>query len=719
MEKRHFDVRDLFPQSEPNACSEEDDVYAKISKRRNKRHARDAFPIFSTEEMNTLAHIDMESTQIQSDHSPSKITWKHYRSIGLKELDCYEIESSTNACDNKWKISILTDLIQKNRQNVDARIKLSRLLPCDNANKILIDARDIRDARLWTEIIKRCYVPELLNDALNVMNGDEQFYMMLFECDKRIDVLQAGVLKHPKSILLRKAMTNAINCIDQKQCFLYDSVIDMADVYIEADNSKDLSTADNVLDSTASNASNEFAMMFVASQPAIHMIKRLYNQLKCKQIYLHALMVHLLINGDDDVLNDLFCLHLHKIVCILNDCKIKVVFPVETLNNTDIILYIKGVKVDPMCVMPHGLRCLFVSISKHGMHDDESFVLCYGVIKQCVLDEQFIDEFFVMHRRRYFVDLMKAKEYWKLYTMQNELKFFRKADKILKCGVMHYGKEKKLFVLARSKMHYFAGDFVGSLSAIPKKMKTIRRYVVLSQMSVKMAISTIRNDLHEYKHYLLYAELTRNAGMDASEVYEECMRKYPNNVEVAVGYLRYIKVVDVEKAVELSNEMIKKYASDERMWYERFVIFRHSGRIALPVLYNSRKHVRSGLIDSEIKYYENKQVPEGSKYSGYYEYKRMIDMECNTLGICEACIQRMKQYYAHRIENDYDDGDSYLLLYGVLKSVPEEVIKMVKFFDPRNGMYWARVRNVVSAAERLKQGLEVMEFDMIRRSKVN
>jgi len=711
MGKRHFDVRDLFPQSDANTCSEEDSVYAEISTRRKKKHAQGTPSVFSASEMSMLAHIDMDSIQLQGDYLPPKRIWSHYKDTDCKEANCDEIESSANECDNKWKINILTDLISKNRQNIDARIKLSRLLSCADASSVLLDARDTRDACLWTEIISRCYVPELLDDALSVMNGDEQFYMILFECDKRIDVLQAGIMKHPKSVVLRKAMADAIDCIDQKQCFLYDSVVDMAGACMKASSEKDMSTAEDV--------SNEFAAMFIASQPAMHMVRRLYAKLKCWNVYLHALIVYLLRNGNDDALDDLFRLPLHRIVCVLNECERKVLLPVEALANTDATVYIKGVRVDAMCAIPHGLRCLLVSMSRHGVHDDESFLVCYGVIKQCVLDEQFIDEFFVMRKRRYFVDLMKAKEYWKLYMMQNDLRFFRKADKILWGGAVHYGKEKKLFVLARSKMHYFAGDFVGSLGAIPKKMKTIRRYVVLSQMSVQMTIDGICSDLHDYKHYLLYAELMHRSGKDASGVYEECMRKYPSNAEVAVGYLRYMKAVDAEKAAELSNEMVKRHASDERVWYERFVIFRHCERIALPVLYNSRRHVRSELINAEIKYYENKRVPAESKYSGYYEYKRMVDMECNSAGVCEPCMQQMKQHFIHRIESDYDDGDGYLLLYGVLRNVPEDAIKMAKFFDPRKGMYWVRVRNVVNVAERLKKGLEMLEFDMIRRHKNN
>lgn len=57
--------------------------------------------------------------------------------------------------------------------------------------------------------------------------------------------------------------------------------------------------------------------------------------------------------------------------------------------------------------------------------------------------------------------------------------------------------------------------------------------------------------------------------------------------------------------------------------------------------------MKSNII--EIKYYENKGLPEGSPYFNYYTYKSACIKECNRTGICDDCVNILEMYYKDMI----------------------------------------------------------------------
>ncbi|KAG5860525.1 hypothetical protein KMI_01g01650 [Encephalitozoon hellem] len=675
--RKLFDIRSLFGQdATPEHDSEEDEVYRAIEEKRRRKRAGPVERILSQEDVLILEKMDIEEVVPRS----------------LRSMESVEegVEDSEPAQDNdRWKIHVLRDLLRKNRLNVDARIRLSRLLEEEEGAEVLLEGRDIKDMVLWKEIIERCYVPEMVDEALEAVDGDEDFYVRLFLKSKDVRVLKAGVRKHPRSTELRKMVFEGLEAVSEKQMFLYDSIVETKE--------------------------EELVDMFTRTNPSRELAASLYKRLKAQDTYFDQLIVYLLGDGDDSwVIEDMLRLGLERVLWILRKGKRRVDLPPLILARSDVLLYLGKIEVEPMTSLPSDLWSLFVSMSAQRLHDDETFICCYNIAKQHFLDAEFIDRFFVMVPRRYFVDLMKAKELWKLFTMGKDIVCFRKAERVLEGGIREYGKEKKLFILARSKIYYAAREYHRSYLVIPGRMRTIRKYVILSQIDLERAFSELGKDLFSYKHWLLYAELAEKKGMDAQEIYEECMARYPENFKVAVGYIRYLKGRDMEKGLEVSARLTKRFGCEEWLWFERFVMSRKLGKISLPILYNSRKHVKSELIDSEIRYYENKEVPEGNKYFGYQVYKRVRKKECNVNGMCRDCITRMKGYYRERIMREQDNGDNYILYCCASGEVDEEIRRMVEFFDPRGGDYWARVRNVVDLAKRFEAGCKMIDFDFLR-----
>nr|AGE95023.1 hypothetical protein ECU08_1000 [Encephalitozoon cuniculi] len=674
--KKLFDIRSLFSQSTPPAHDEEEDkVYNAIEEKRRKSRVREQQRILTNEEVKMLEKMDIK------EPAP--------KSLFARRVGEADVDENESACDNgAWKIHVLQTLIRKNRLNVHARIRLSRIVDGDEGVRILLEGRDIKDGELWREIIDRCYTPDLLDEALEIVDADEDFYIRLFARDGSIRVLRTGVERHPRSFELRRMLSENLADIAERQMFLYDCVLETQE--------------------------ERLADMFVNSSPDYRLTMSLHNALKSKGMCSDQILIYLLRGENSSALvEDLFGLGLERTLYVLRNGRKRLDLPSRILAKPNVLRYLETVKVEPMTALSSDLWSLFVSMSRHGLHDDETFISCYNVAKQHFLDGEFIDRFFVMGSRRYFVDLMKAREWWRLFMTSKDVRYFRKAEKTLQGGAKYYGKEKKMFVLARSKMYYMCGDYHSSYLAIPGKMKTIRKYVILAQINMERATEELREDLFDYKHWLLYAELAERRGMDACRIYEECMERYPGNAKVGIGYLRYLKRLDMEKALELSNRLVKAFGTEEWVWFERFVISRKLGRVSLPVLYNSRKHVRSELIDSEIRYYENKDVPEGNRYSGYYAYKKVKIRECNGNGMCKDCITSMKGYYRERILRDQDDGDNYILYYCVSGEVGPELRRMVEFFDPRGGDYWARIRNVVDIGDKLAAGSLMMNFDLL------
>lgn len=675
--RKLFDIRNLFGESTaPDYDKEEDEVYRAIEKKRRKASAAAEERILSQKDVLVLEKMDIE--EVVPRNLPS-----------AKRTMETVAEDEPQKSNDEWKVHVLKNLLKKNRLNVDARIRLSRLLEEDRGMKVLLEGRDIKDTVLWKEIIDRCYSPEMVDEVLEVTDGDEDFYIRLFLKSKDVKVLKAGVRKYSGSIELRKMMFENLETVFEKQKFLYDSIVEtmeggLVDIFIDT------------------NPDNQLAMS-------------LYKELQGKDMYFDRLSAYLLGRKNDSwLVEDIFGLGLKRILGILRKGKQRLDLPSRILGKDDVLLYLGKIGVEPMTSLPPDLWSLFTSMSIHRLHDDETFISCYNIARQHFLDTEFIDKFFVMAPRRYFVDLMKAKEWWKMFRITKEIRCFRKAEKILQTGIRHYGKEKKLFILARSKIYYMAGDYHRSYSAIPGKMRTIKKYVILSQIDLDKALSELEKDLFDYKHWLLYAELAEKKGMDACRIYEKCMERYPENFKVAIGYLRYLKKKDMERGLEISNKVMKRFVSEEWLWFERFVMFRKLGKVSVAVLYNSRKHVRSELIDSEIRYYENKDVPEENKYSGYHEYKKTRIRECNKDGICKDCLARMKEYYKERIMRDQDNGDNYILYCCVSGEVDQEIRRMVEFFDPRCGDYWVRIRNVMDITRRLEVGCQMVNFDFLR-----
>ncbi|ADM12032.1 uncharacterized protein Eint_081000 [Encephalitozoon intestinalis ATCC 50506] len=677
--RKLFDIRSLFEQNTASRYDgEEDEIYTAIEEKRKRKIKDPKQRILSREEVEALGKMDIE--EATSRHIPS---WK-----GIEEV---EMDGEQDQENNEWKTHVLRNLLKKNRLNVDARIRLSRLVGRNEGSKILLEGRDIKDERLWREIISRYYASDMLDEALEVVDGDEGFYEDLFRKDRDIKILRAGVSRHPRSFGLRKMMSENLEDILEKQMFLYESVVETHE--------------ERLVD------------LFIGTKPNHGLVESLYRVLRDKGIYSEHLLSCLVEDGDNSmVVEDLLRLGLEGTLRILRRGKRRVELPSPILSKDTLLLYLQGERPEPMSALPSDLWSLFVSMSKHGLHDDETFISCYNVAKEYFLDSEFIERFFVMEPRRYFVDLMKAKEWWKLFVGSKEIGYFRRAEKILRSGMRQYGREKKTFILARSKMYYMGGDFHSSYSVIPGKMRTIRKYVILSQISLERAFEELGKDLFDYKHWLLYAELGERRGIDASGIYEECMSRYPENFKVGIGYLRYLKRKDMKKALEMSDKLAKRFMSEEWMWFERFVIFRKLGKISLSVLYNSRRHVRSELIESEIKYYENKEISEESKYSGFYAYRRARIKECNIGGMCLDCVGRMKEYYREKIMKDQDNGDNYILYYCVGGGVDGELVRMVEFFDPRGGSYWPRVRNRVDVGSKLEAGWRMMNFDFLDKT---
>lgn len=675
--RRPFDIRSLFGQSTaPEDAREEDMAYDAIESKRSRKTSQTE-RVFSSEDMAVLGRVTIEEPVATAPHAASR----------SGEADVSDT-SDNESCDNReWKIHVLRGHVLKNPLNVDARIKLSRVLGGAEGARVLLEARDTRDAALWKEIVGRCYSPDMLGSALEVADGDEEFYISLFLRDGSPVVLRAGIERHPTSIGLRRMLADSLTDPCERQLFLYESA--------------------------AETGSEEVVAMFLGTSPGSEAATRLYGVLKSRGMYSDGLLAYMVGNGlEDAAMADVGAVGLGKMLRAVRAAGKVLDIPAHALTKKDVLGYVRDADRAPMDLLPTDLRSLCISMSRAGLHDDETFLSCYGVARMHVLDTPFIDAFFVMAPRRYFVDLMKARELWRLFVLTRDIGCFRRAERILRAGEQRYTKQRKMFVLARAKMHYVAGDYHGSYLAIPKRMRTIRRYVVLAQISLTRAISELGNDLFDYKHWLLYAELVERSGADACGVYERCMERHPENAKVGIGYLRYLKRRDLERALEMSRKLVERFPTEEWVWFERFVVSRKLGQVALPVLYNSRRHVRSELIESEIRHYENKRVDVEGRYAGYSAYKRMRLRECNAGGVCGRCAEQMKAYYRERILRSPDDGDEYLL-YHCVGGADAELKRMAEFFDPRAGHYWARVRNIGDLWGRFAAGSGMIDFDLL------
>lgn len=682
--RKPFDIRTLFAPALAQEYSAEEEVYEKIEERKRRKHNEDQ-RILSESETDALRHINME--MVRSD-----VRLPVERDVAT---DTTDDESSDNS--DGWKIHVLGDLVRRDRLNTEARIKLSRLLGGDEGRRVLLDGVSTGDVEIWREIVDRYYSSDMFGEALKVRNGDEDFYRSLFLKEMDTKALEVGIERNPGSLVLRMAMIDALEDPAERQRFVYDSVVCTKD--------------------------ERLIKPLVETLPERPLMVSLYMDLKREGVYLDEMFLYFL-GGDtstgskddgttDMVLNDLFDTGLARTLHVLSRCKRVLELPARMLGRKEVLGYIRTIQSTPMEHLPPHLDAFFTSVSKHGLHDDDVFISCYSVVKQYILDAGFIDRFFVMSRRRYFVDLMKAKEYWKLFVREGDIRFFRRADRILCQGTRMYGKNAKTFVLARSKMYYNAGEYHTAYSVIPRRMRTIRRYVVLSQMDLSRAVEMLRSDLFDYKHHLLYAELSSRNGESPDGIYMECMERYPENAKVGLAYLRYLKMRDLSSALEMSDALMKRFKSDECLGFERFVILRKLRRPSLSALYNSRKYLKSQMIECEIKYYENKPVGDENGYVNYYNYKRACIKECNVSGMCEECMRTLGEYYRNMIMRHPDNGDNYLIYYCVVGSVTDELKRMIEFFDPREGNYWVRVRNVRDISARVCEGSRVLLFDLV------
>lgn len=673
-DNKGFDIRQLFVRDfstrDPN--EEELEVYDSIEEKKRKK--RGGQKILSEYELEVLKNMDIEATK-------SDVEIPVARRIEVDTMDA----NDTSVDNKEWRIHVLKNLIAKNSSNAEARIELSKLLVGEDAKRVLLDGG--YGMNVWRELIDKHYTPSMFEDALKVNDGDEEFYERLFLKETNPKALRVGIEKHPRSSRLRIVLANTMKDDMERQRFLYDSVVETEDARLFE--------------------------LFMESKAEPRSVSCLYTLMKEKNVYFDELFLHMLDTAEfPDVLKDLFDLGFIKTLCVISKCERLIELPPQMLDKEEILGYIKTICPTPMTPLPPHLRSLFVSVSKHNLHNDKTFISCYSLAKQYFLDVDFINSFFLMNPKRYFVDLLKAKECWKLFVRNGDFKLFRKTDKILANASNYYKKEMKMFILARSKIYFRMGDYAAAYSVIPKKMRTIKRYCILAQMSLHKALESLEKDLFDYKHYLLYAELLVRGGQSPDKIYDECMRKYPDNPKIGLAYLRHLKTKDLERALELSDILVKKFASDECVWFERFVIFRKLKRISLSVLYNSRKHLKSHMIEAEIKYYENKEMSEESSYFNYFIYKRMYIKECNRDGICDVCINALETRLRNMIMKYQDDGDNYLIYYCVVGNF-EKVKEMIEFFDPQRGHYWVRVRKVRNIQDKLNEGVGILRFDLL------
>lgn len=662
-----FDIRALFAESiDADTNDDEQRVYAAIDRRRRRRPLPD---VLDTADLAVLGSIDVERTT-SNVHLP----------VYSERRASEDVEEPAD--NREWKIHVLKGLLHRDWTNVDARIRLSRVLEGDKARRILLEGADMQDAAIWRELVDRHYTPDMLSRALDVRNGDEDFYESLFSRDGNAEALRAGVERHPGSTRLRLAFARTLEG-RKKTAFLHESVLRVdADVLVDA---------------------------FVESAPEPEEVFSLYTSVR--ERHPAALLVHLLENTSLDVLGDLFDTGLDRALQVLSRTSRIVNIPQRLLDRESVLECIRRLEIRPMTPLPAHLHSLFTSVARCG-HEDTTLLACYGVAKQHVLDTDFVNQFFVMSPKKYFVDLLKARECWRLFVLTRDIKLFRKADRLLLDGIERYRGEAKTFVLARAKMYSSMGDFHTAYSAIPAKMRTIKRYEILAQISMQEALRALEQDLFGYKHHLLLAELRMGSGLSPDDVYERCMDMYPDNAAVALAYLRHLKRTSLERALELSDRLVKQFGSNEDVWFERFVVFRKLGKVSLSVLYNSRRHVRSQRIESEIRYYENKELPEGNACANYFTYKRVRIRECNRSGMCSRCTEDLQTHYRETILRHQDNGDNYLL-YHCVAGLDDELARMIAFFDPRGGRYWVRVRKIRNMQTRLEEGCALLDLDLL------
>jgi hypothetical protein len=666
--KRSFDVRRLFGEASvfDEDAVEEQGIYNALDNR-GKKESKGNF--LSTAELKMLGSIDMDMI---SSTKPR----------GSIRIDAPDVKKSRASCSRGWKIQVLRNILERDGSNIEAAVKLSHLVGEEESRSILLRHAHLKDPRVWKELVARHYSSILLEDALKIKNADGDYYIMLYAKGGDARALRAGLEAHPHNPKLSRAI---LDSTDDKDSLLCESAV-----------------------------GNEKLMSEVLStNPAPEKVRTLYLTLRTKGSINDQLAAHILNTTHErelhaSILSDLFTLGLRRTLSVLSSVSKRFEFPRHVLE--DVQACLKHIPVGPMTPLPDHLYSLFTSLARHSLLDDILFLSIYKIIKQYFLPSEFIDVFFVLHPGRYFVDLLKAKEKWKLYNTTKNMAFFKKADRILMGGCRKYGRHKKLFILARSKMHYSIGDYHSAYSLIPKSMRTIKRYVALSQLDRDFAIGLIRTDLFGYKHHLLYAELA--APGDKARIYEDCLQKYPENAEVHKAYLRYLKMSDLEKARMQADAIIGKIDNDEWIWFERFVIYKKCKRPCMAVLYNSRKHLKSDLLEGEIKYLENKELSEENPYRNYFMYKRAVLKECNRDGVCASCKGELQEYYRRRILSDQDNGDNYLILYIVNGGLDKELRDMVGFFDPAGGGYWCRLRKIRDLEERFKSGTELFRFDI-------
>jgi hypothetical protein len=672
--RKPFDIRKLFGEecTAERVNVEEQSIYDALDNKRGKKNRKsDAF--LDKAELEVLENIDLEIA------SPSTNP-KRARSIERPAA------RETRVDNREWKIRVLKNLLEKNSHNTDAAIKLAQMLDEDESRKLLLNHAIPEEPRIWKELVMCHYSPEILGDALKVKHADEDYYLALYEKAGDPRALRLGLEAHPKSRKLGRAVSES--GIIGGEAFLY-----------------------------ASAAENEELMReLLLTGPAPAEIERLYQTLEEKKIFSSQLAEHVLRARmqelRDRVLNGLYDQGLECTMDVLSRVPEQIELPKKALGHRDVRRYLRRIHVRPMTALPSHLHSLFASLSRHSLLDDILFLSIYEVVKQHLLTAEFIDGFFVMNPGKYFVDLLKAKERWKLYSRTRDMAFFRKADRTLIAGCRKHGRHRKLFILARSKMYCSIGDFHSAYLLIPRKMRTIKKYVLLSQLNRRFAIDLVRADLFDYKHHLLYAELVASSGADPTSIYEECLKRYPERAEVHRAYLRHLKMINLEKAMAYADSAIKKMSSDEWIWFERFVVYKKCRRPCMAVLYNSRKHLRSDLLEGEIKYLENRELGEENPYHGYFVYKRAAIKECNRDGVCDGCRPGLQEYYRGRIMRYQDDGDNYLLLYMINGGLDEELRSMAEFFDPAGGGYWCRLRKIQNLEEKFSAGERMLRFDM-------
>ncbi|KAF7683483.1 hypothetical protein TCON_1306 [Astathelohania contejeani] len=626
---------------------------------------------------NELEKINIEDWS----HLPEPINLRKVKRKKLKEYEKKEIIVPISIGEN-----LNNKIIQESRNNPKKGFKILMKGLRHNPN----------NSEIWNELILNYFSKikfNILDKIINV-KGSLEFYLKLWNETRDLEYIKRGLEVHPDSIELYKILIeNESNIQNIKDGSIKCKTTQFIDKHLD----------DNVL--------------------SFNDIIEIYDILKQEKLYSRKLFEYFLIHKEElkenikmELLNNLLN-GFENLDLLLN-------FDQNFLEKNSLFIFKKLKKVafkrksnmfsDILSTTPKFLKDLILSLKRISV---KSFLIIYDILKFYVSDFEFIKALFNrIEAINMLIFLIKCKEIWKLLLyniyINNDYSLLDKLKRYFKLGMQRFSRHKKYFLLAQSKVYFRLKDYLSSYQIL-KNIKSIKKYVILSKISLEDCLLKLSADLISYKHYLLYCEILDIKGdkENVKKYYLIALEKYTDNyIEIGCAYIRWLKYNgEREDVFSVIDKLLLACHDYDIFWYEKYSYMKRMRLDYRNILLEGTKATNSKLLKREKKF-----VLGGDSQNILIKVRRMVSSDEFSKNEAYKFINIL---YYYCIEN----ADSFIIIFYLIKNYldcDKELLKNLELkilvSDLNTGIYWPRVYKTLrynKIIDKLEYGLELLEYD--------